>query len=230
MGRLGRLVPAALLLGLAVAGWGVWSGRRNRHPGSPWFAAACDFVTGRLGGGFLGPLRSEVVGTAGGLALEVGAGAGANFSHYPDAASIVALDPDIYMLRRARRRAASAGREVRLILGAAEALPFPDQTFDTVVATLVFCSVRDPARSLAEVRRVLRPGGTFRFIEHVRARGGLLARLQDTATPVWRRVAGNCHLNRRTVEAIEAAGFEVTWLKGRQLAVLPVVAGTARPG
>lgn len=229
MGRLRRLLPAALLLGLAVVGWRVWSGRGKGQPGSPWFAAACDFVTGRLGDGRLGPLRSEVVGTAGGRVLEVGVGTGANFGHYPEGASVVAVDPDIFMLRRARRRARSLGRDAALILAAAEALPFPDQTFDTVVATLVFCSVADVSRSLAEVRRVLRPDGTFRFIEHVRAADGLLGKLQDAATPVWRRVAGNCHLNRRTVEAIEAAGFELVWLEEHRLAVMPLVAGLARP-
>lgn len=228
MGRLRRLLPLAVLVGLAV-GWRLWSRRpERRQPGSPWFAAVYDLATGPFEGGVLGRLRRQIAGTAAGRVLEVGVGTGANFRHYPDTTGLVVVDRNLFMLRRARRRARSLGRDADLILALAEALPFRDETFDTVVATLVFCSVADLNRSLAEVRRVLRPGGTFNFIEHVRARNSLLGALQDAATPVWRRVAGGCHLNRRTVKAIEAAGFELVRLEERQLAVMPLVAGTAR--
>ncbi len=176
----------------------------------------------------LGRLRTEVAGLAEGRVLEVGVGTGANFPHYPANIRLVAIDPDPFMLRRAKRRARALGREVELVLASAEALPFRDHTFDTVVATLVFCSVADLARSLAEVRRVLRPGGTFGFIEHVRAHAGLLAQVQDAVTPVWRRVAAGCHLNRQTVEAIEAAGFDVVRLEEHALPFMPLVAGIAR--
>lgn len=197
--------------------------------GDRWFAALYDLATGCFEGGVLRKLRVWVTGEAAGRVLEVGVGTGANFPYYPEALGLVAVDPNLFMLARARRRADRLGRDVGLIRAAAEALPFADGSFDTVVATLVFCSVFDLDRAVAEVRRVLRPGGTFRFIEHVRAEGGLLGRLQDGATPAWRRVAGGCHLNRRTVEAIERAGFELVRLEDHSLLFMPLVAGVARP-
>ncbi len=197
--------------------------------GHRWFAAVYDLATGRFEAKLLGRLRAWVAGEAVGRVLEVGVGTGANFPYYPEGLSVVAVDPDPFMLARARKRAGRLGRDPDLIRAAAEALPFADGSFDTVVATLVFCSVLDPDRALAEVRRVLRPGGTFRFIEHVRAGGGLLGRLQDTATPVWRRVAGGCHLNRQTVEAIKGAGFELVRLEWHPLLFTPLAAGVARP-
>jgi ubiquinone/menaquinone biosynthesis C-methylase UbiE len=197
--------------------------------GHGWFAAVYDLATCRFESKVLRRLRAWVAGEAVGRVLEVGVGTGADFPYYPGGLSVVAVDPDPFMLARARKRARRLGRDPDFVRAAAEALPFADGSFDTVVATLVFCSVLDPDRALAEVRRVLRPGGTFRFIEHVRARGGLLAQLQDTATPVWRRVAGGCHLNRRTVEAISAAGFELVRLEWHPLLFTPLAAGVARP-
>jgi ubiquinone/menaquinone biosynthesis C-methylase UbiE len=91
----------------------------------------------------------------------------------------------------------------------AEELPFADASFDAVVSTLTFCSIGEPARALSEVHRVLKPGGTFRLVEHVRTRNRLIAGMQDALTPLWKQIAGNCHLNRDTLGAVEHAGFHV---------------------
>ena len=107
-------------------------------------------------------------------------------------------------------------------------LPFAGAAFDAVVATLVLCTVADPARALAEVRRVLEPGGEFRFIEHVRA-DGWIGRVHDVITPIWRRIGAGCHPNRRTVEAIAAAGFEIVEPRARRLPAMPLILGVARP-
>ncbi len=165
--------------------------------------------------------------------LEIGAGTGANFPYYEPArvTSVVAIEPDPYMIRRALKRATAARANVEVRQLSAERLPFPDATFDTVLATLVLCTVADPDRALREMRRVLVPDGSLRFIEHVRAPGGLAALIQDTLTPLWRRVGAGCHLNRRTVEAIEAAGFEIVELEVRHFRYSPthtLVAGIAR--
>lgn len=203
---------------------------RPEFRGHPWFAATYDLVTSVGESGVLGRLRPLVAGEANGVVLEIGAGTGANFPHYRQAAKIVAAEPDPFMLQRAVKRARHLGLEVEFRQAIAEALPFPDASFDTVVATLVFCTVADPARALAEVRRVLKSGGTFRFIEHVRAEGGVAAGVQDVLTPVWEQFGAGCHLNRRTVDAIEAAGFEIVEAEQETpFPLLPLVAGAARP-
>jgi SAM-dependent methyltransferase len=160
-----------------------------------------------------GPLRRFVAGGATGRVLEIGCGTGANLAYY-DWSRVVSLDasePDPYMLRRAEAKAAAlpAAAHVRLHNVGAEALPFPDASFDTVVATLVLCTVDDVERALAEVRRLLAPGGGFRFVEHVRGEG-LLGRAQDLVEPVWGWCAGGCHPNRRTEASLQAAGFALT--------------------
>ncbi len=196
--------------------------------GHPWFAATYDLITSMGESRVLSRLRPFVAGEATGMVLEIGAGTGANFPYYRRAEKIVVIEPDPFMLRRAVKRARRLGLEIEFHQAVAEALPFPDASFDTVVATLVFCTVADPARALAEVRRVLKPGGAFRFIEHVRAEGAA-AGAQDVLTPVWEEFGAGCHLNRRTVDAIKAAGFEVEVMREeRPFPLLPLVAGVAK--
>jgi ubiquinone/menaquinone biosynthesis C-methylase UbiE len=139
------------------------------------------------------------------------------------------------MLRRARRRATELGRDVTLVEAPAEALPFEDKSFDTVVSLAVLCTVDDASRVLQEIRRVLRPGGTFVFLEHVRSPDPKLAQWQDRLERPWGWIAGGCHPNRRTLEAIERAGFEVVELEREDLPdiprlVRPNVMGAARSG
>jgi ubiquinone/menaquinone biosynthesis C-methylase UbiE len=117
----------------------------------------------------------------------------------------VGLDPSLPALRRARRRAAGAV----LVQASAEALPFRDACFDTVLSGLVLCSVGDPARGLAEVRRVLRPEGTLRALEHVRSTATWSGRVQDVLQPAWTRLTGGCHPNRDTERTVQIAGFVI---------------------
>jgi ubiquinone/menaquinone biosynthesis C-methylase UbiE len=161
----------------------------------------------RLG---LDELRRETLRGLSGSVLELGVGTGRSLGAYPDEVSaITGIDPDESMLARAEERAREAGVPVRLAAVPAEQLPFPDDTFDAVAAFLTLCTVRDQVAALGEARRVLVPGGSLRLLEHVRLDREPLARLQETLTPAWKRVAGGCHLDRRTLEEVRRAGFEV---------------------
>lgn len=155
----------------------------------------------------LGCWRAAVVGPATGRVLEIGAGTGRNIPYYRDPAELVLSDPDPLMLARARGRAATASHSIHLVAADAEQLPFPAAHFDVVVATLVFCTIPHPERAFAEIRRVLKSGGTVRMLEHVRASRPCCARLQDTLTPAWRRLAHGCHLNRSTLKVAQSCGF-----------------------
>jgi ubiquinone/menaquinone biosynthesis C-methylase UbiE len=158
--------------------------------------------------------RDRVLAGLTGRVIEVGAGNGVNFAHYPDTVSeIVAVEPENRLRSMAEQAAAKVSVPVRVVAGHAGALPAEDATFDAAVASLVLCSVSDVPAALAEIRRVLKPGGELRFFEHVRATNRLFGLLQDALTPVWSRVGGGCHLNRDTAEAIRAAGFTVEHLE-----------------
>lgn len=159
--------------------------------------------------------RSALLRDARGLVLEVGAGTGLNLPHYRDASTVIATEPEPAMLMQARPRAASAKVPVRLVCADAQSLPFADGTFDCAIATCVFCTVPDPLAGFRELRRVLRPDGELRLLEHVRAPSAWAARLQDLAAPGWSRLAGGCRLNRPTLETVQAAGFRVTHLERR---------------
>jgi len=168
----------------------------------PWLYDACCALVERFG---LGRWRRWLVGGATGRVLDVGCGTGRNLPLFDMGVRVVGLDPTRDALLAARRRAPA----VPLVQGDAQALPFRTGAFDTVVSGLVFCSVPDPARGLAEVKRVLRSGGTLRMLEHVRALGGLKALVQDRCQPLWTRLSGGCHWNRDTERTVEAAGFHI---------------------
>ncbi|HEX9890757.1 MAG TPA: class I SAM-dependent methyltransferase [Actinomycetota bacterium] len=170
--------------------------------------------------------RAEAAGGAEGLILEVGAGNGLNFAHYPKEATVIAVEPQPAMLARARRRA--SGRGVHLVRAAAEALPFRDGAFDTAVVSLVMCSVADQARAVGEVARTLRPGGTVRLFEHVRSSDPRTARWQDRLNRPYGWFAGGCNLNRDTVGTLRAAGFGVRFRRVYGPALAPHLLGTAR--
>ncbi len=167
----------------------------------PWLY---DAYTALVERGGLRHWRAWLAKGARGRTLDLGAGTGRNLPLYPPGVRAFAVDPQRDALLRARARAPA----VPLVIARAEALPFRNATFDTVVSGLVLCSVADPARSLAEARRVLRPGGVLRVLEHVRA-GGVAGRVQDLIQPLWTAVAGGCHPNRDTERAITSAGFLV---------------------
>lgn len=160
--------------------------------------------------------RRRLLARARGRVLDLGAGTGANFAFYSDdVLHVAAVDPEDGMLAAARGKASRATVAVSLVAGSAEALPFATGVFDTVVATLVFCTIPDPAKALAEVSRVLAPEGRFLMLEHVRSTTPLLGVLLDAATPVQRIVAAGCHLNRRTQALVAEAGFRIDSLRER---------------
>ncbi len=156
-------------------------------------------------------LRREVVPLARGAVFELGCGGGFNQALYDSSAvtHFCGIDPNPGLLDAARARAAEKGWQADIRAGKGEAIPFGDGSFDTVVCTYTLCSVDDPARVLAEMRRVLKPDGRLLFLEHGRAPDPGPARWQRRIEPVWKHLAGNCHLTREIGNAIRAAGFEV---------------------
>lgn len=142
--------------------------------------------------------------------LEIGSGTGWSFTHYPAAVEeVVALEPNEGALALARPRAAVAGVPVELVRGSAESLPFEAASFDTAVAMLMLCTVPDLELSLGELRRVLRPGGSLLFLEHIRSSEPRRAGWQDRLERPWGIVADGCHPNRDTESALRATGFDV---------------------
>ncbi len=183
----------------------------------PWLAARSE----RAG---LGEMRARLLGGARGRTLEVGAGHGANLPHYPPTVDeLVLSEPSVPM----RQRLVAAAGAVPVVGAAAASLPFADGTFDTVVCTLVLCSVDDPRAALAEIARVLVPSGRLLFLEHVRApEGSALARVQDLVAAPHRLVAAGCRPNRRTEALLADSGtpLRLEWLeRGAQPSALPFV-------
>ncbi len=196
------------------------------------FALAYDRMGARVEKAGLRALRERLLAEARGDVLEIGGGTGANLLLYgPDVESLTVTEPETPMLRRLERRAGEAATRASIVQAPAEDLPFDDGTFDAAVSTLVLCGVSDQARALGELRRVLRPGGRFLFIEHVRSDDARLAHRQDRMNRLNRFVSC-CDCNRRTLDSIRAAGFEVTTLesttlKGAPAFVRPLIVGTA---
>lgn len=153
--------------------------------------------------------RAALIAGASGRTLEIGAGTGLNLEHYPSAVEeLVASEPFGPMATQYRERATAGDREVDVIEAPAERLPLPDRSFDTVVCTLVLCTVDDPEAAVAEVARVLRPGGTFLYLEHVRSPDPGLARWQDRLHRPWWVFGHGCNCNRDTVATIADSALE----------------------
>jgi SAM-dependent methyltransferase len=153
--------------------------------------------------------RRELLAGLSGRVTELGAGIGSNFEHYPPTVTeVVAYEPEPYLRAKAEQAAAGASVPVRVIAAEADSLPAADGEFDAAVASLVLCSVPDQARALAELHRVIKPGGQLRFYEHV-ADTGRKGRVQRAINPVYTRMSGGCNLTRDTGAAIERAGFQI---------------------
>ncbi len=155
--------------------------------------------------------REELLAGLAGRVVEVGAGSGANFPHYPpQVTEVVAVEPESYLREQARSAAAAAPVPITVLDGVADALPLADGSCDAAVACLVLCTVPDQASALAELRRVLKPGGELRFLEHVRGSTPRMARAQRFVDRTfWPRAFGGCHTARDTTAAIAAAGFAI---------------------
>jgi ubiquinone/menaquinone biosynthesis C-methylase UbiE len=158
--------------------------------------------------------RREVLARASGRVLEVGVGSGLKFPLYGKQVEIViGIDPSTRLLAIAHRRATTAGVHAELLRGSATAIPLADNTVDTVVMTWTLCSIPDPLTVLREMRRVLKPGGKLLFVEHGRSPEPQVERWQHRLTPVWRHIAGGCHLDRKMDDLIRSAGFGLTGLR-----------------
>jgi ubiquinone/menaquinone biosynthesis C-methylase UbiE len=165
-----------------------------------------DALMAPLGWMGLTEARRRLTAQVHGRVLEVGTGTGLALPSYPEAVeSITAIDIDSDSLERARQRRPG----VELVTANVQELPFPSESFDFVISSLVFCSVDEPERGLAEIHRVLKVGGELRMLEHVRAPSPWIARLQDRLTPMWSSVTGGCRLNRETFSLVQAAGFQI---------------------
>ncbi|WP_136689577.1 class I SAM-dependent methyltransferase [Halorhabdus amylolytica] len=191
-------------------------------PAHPLFAAIYDPAMTHAERMILEPHREYLADDLTGTVLDLGAGTGAMFPYFDERATVHATEPDPHMRRRARSRIEDAAFDVELHDSGAADLSFPDDHFDAVVSSMVFCTVDDFAASLSEVRRVLRPGGEFRFLEHV-ADDGWRERVQTTVAPVWKRLAGGCHLTRRTASRFASDdAFDVVEMDRFELGVTPV--------
>lgn len=158
--------------------------------------------------------RQETIGAARGAVLEIGVGSGVNLPLYgPAVDQVSGIDPSPALLDRASQKLAKAHVTVSLVRASAEQLPFADGAFDTLVMTWTLCSIPNPIRALAEMRRVLKPGGRLLFVEHGLSPDPRVMRWQRWLTPFWKRIGGGCHLDRKTDDLIRAAGFRVDALE-----------------
>jgi ubiquinone/menaquinone biosynthesis C-methylase UbiE len=199
------------------------------------FAATYDRMSRKTEDAGLRDMRHGLLAAAGGSVLEIGGGTGANLAHYNGRIeSLVITEPEPAMFRRLQSKARDQAPLAKILRAPAEDIPFEDDTFDTVVSTLVLCGVDDQARSLREARRVLRPGGQLLFLEHVRSDDPALARLQDRMNWLNQFVVC-CDCNRPTLTSIEAAGFTISSLEQTTLPkapkfVRPLIVGVAVAG
>lgn len=190
----------------------------------PRFARAYERVSAKAEQRGTAQYREQTLAGLSGRVIEIGAGNGLNFTHYPDTVTeVVAVEPEDRLRASAERAAARAPVPVRVVGGHAGALPAEDAVFDGAVAALVLCSLDDVPAALDEARRVLRPGGAFRFFEHVRSTNPLIGLVQDGLTPLWARAAGGCHLNRDATELVRASGFHVESSERFRYAPMPYV-------
>jgi ubiquinone/menaquinone biosynthesis C-methylase UbiE len=173
----------------------------------------------------MGRRRSELIANAHGRTLEIGAGTGANIPYYPDGvAELILAEPFEPMRRQLQRKLRDSGKSATTLNASAEAIPLEDEWVDTVVSTLVLCTVDFPHVALAEVARILRPSGQLLFIEHVRSHSPRMARWQDRLQTPWRHFAAGCRCNRDTLASISAAGFSIEHEEAHWKSVPPIVA------
>jgi len=155
-------------------------------------------------------IRIELVGKAKGRVLEIGSGTGVNFAYYQNASSVDVVEPNVLMSNESVKHIEKSAIPIKVHSVSAEELPFDDCTFDSVVSTLVFCSIPNNVQALQEIRRVSKKGAQLLFFEHVRMEQNVLGKTQDLLTPLWEKAFDGCHLNRNTLELIKQSGLEIT--------------------
>jgi ubiquinone/menaquinone biosynthesis C-methylase UbiE len=169
-------------------------------------------------------MRARLLLNARGRTLELGAGTGLNLRHYPrDRIVLTLTEPEASMTERLERRVAASRPDANVVQAPADRLPFEDASFDSVISTLVLCTVRDQAQALAEVRRVLTPDGALLFLEHVRSDDPRVARWQDRLHPFWLQIGHGCHCNRDTLAGLHAAGFRVKDVQHTRMPKAPAI-------
>ncbi|PIC66692.1 SAM-dependent methyltransferase [Sporosarcina sp. P21c] len=152
-------------------------------------------------------VRTEIIRNARGNVLEIGSGTGINFPYYRQASHVTAIEPNPEMSSRAMRRGRSAHVPITLYEANAEILPFADNSFDTIISTLVFCTIPDPLRALKEIQRVSKQDATILFFEHVKMKQPTLAKAQDVLNPLWGKICDGCQLNRDTLSVVYDSGI-----------------------
>ncbi|MEW9668482.1 class I SAM-dependent methyltransferase [Ammoniphilus sp. 3BR4] len=176
---------------------------------SRFFQSYYDLLMGPLERRRFKAIRQELISKASGLVLEVGSGTGVNFPYYHNVEKVISIEPGRLMREQSIKKKNQAQVAIEILDASAESLPFPDNYFDSVVATLVFCTIPHPELALQEVKRVCKPHAQVLFFEHVRLDNKYLGKLQDWLTPAWSRLCDGCELNRNTVSKIERAGFQI---------------------
>jgi ubiquinone/menaquinone biosynthesis C-methylase UbiE len=200
---------------------------------SKWlFAVWYDLLNAGVEGRVI-PYRKETAGRTWGDVLEIGGGTGANIPYFPADTSLTIIEPDKYMVNKLMRTASKLGRDVTIVQEAGETLPFPDESFDCVITTLVLCMVSDHDSVIREARRVLRPGGAFFFYEHVVSPRRAGHWWQNKLNPTWKFLTTGCNLNRDLTASIRNAGFKEVELRSFDLSVglpvtIPNIVGVAR--
>lgn len=186
------------------------------------FTAWYGFLMRRIDEQGLRQTRSGLLAGASGRVLDIGSGTGSNIPLYPSSTELVLSEPDPHMRKALAAKLAEPGaRPAELVGGPAEDLPFEDASFDCVVCTMVLCTMPKPEAGLAEVARVLKPGGRFLFLEHVRSEDAKVARVQDRLERPWRFVADGCHCNRDSLAMIEASPLEVRDVNTGEMPIAP---------
>ncbi len=174
-----------------------------------WFPIVYDTAMKPLEQTTFKKIRTNLLHKAKGRVLEIGSGTGANFPFYKNANQVDAIEPNTLMAKKSLDRIKQSNIPIQTYMVKAEKLPFPDNTFDSVVGTLVLCTIPEPVEALKEIQRVSKPNAKLLFFEHVKMDQPLLGKLQDVLTPTWKKICDGCHLNRNTLEVIRQTGFSI---------------------
>lgn len=175
-----------------------------------WFPKIYDIAMNPLEHTYFKRIRTTLISKAKGRVLEIGSGTGVNFPYYTNATKIDAIEPNPLMSKRSYNRIKKSRIPIQTYLVKAEKLPFSDNTFDSVVATLVFCTIPEPIKALQEIQRVSKPGAKILLFEHVRINQKNLGKAQDLLTPLWSKVCDGCHLNRDTLELLKQSNLSIS--------------------
>jgi len=176
---------------------------------SYWFPRIYDHLMGPLEQKIFKEIRKKLIGKAKGKVLEIGSGTGINFPFYDQADQVIAVEPEPLMLKQSLHRVKLAKIPIEVIEAGGEQLPFADHEFDTVVVTLVLCTIPNPKKALKEIRRVCKVDGQILLFEHVKIDHQVFGPLQDWLTPLWKRICDGCCLNRDTIHSLKEAGFKI---------------------